>query len=205
MGIAGQIKRYLFHDYRRKKIVDFVGQLQIAVEIILHVLVFYALLITILFVPPFATWLSDHALSTHQNIFAELLEINADKWPFLILALLILSLFSVLFSHRIAGPIYKLGNVLRKYSDRDLKQRATLREHDLLHKLVDPTNAFRQTVNGDLMEIRSALGKIQEASNALPEGAARDQIRKPLAEALDKANQYSLEEIESSPSSNHSS
>ncbi|MCB1141058.1 MAG: hypothetical protein H7A24_02325 [Leptospiraceae bacterium] len=57
-----------------------------------------------------------------------------------LLNLFAVSIFSLFFSHKMAGPIYKIKKILREYVDRQEVEAITLRKGDFFHDLADLIN-----------------------------------------------------------------
>ncbi len=175
MGVFQNVKDRLFHDKRKRKVIDVPMQAQLAMEMLLHVFVFLALLILILYAEPFVAWFSPYPASTHQNTVESLMILNYPKWPLFVGIALIVGLVSVSFSHRIAGPFYKVNRMMEKYASRDLSEAMYLRKHDYFHSVVSVMNAFRSTVAGDLEGIRAEAKKLRDLADATP-GSAKDRM-----------------------------
>ena len=186
----------IFRTRRRKKIVDFFAQLQIAVEILMHVVIFVMLTLITLYMDPIATWFSKYSIETHKDAISTLLEINLQKWPLFILILVLVVFFSVLFSHKVVGAAYKLNLMLTKYAERDLREKTVLRKHDYLFNLVPVLNRFKSTVNQDLLEIKKELKKMSEIASALQEGHPKDELKKVIQSTTQKLERYSLHEVD---------
>jgi methyl-accepting chemotaxis protein len=178
---------------RKKKIIDFIGQLQMAIEVLMHVILFGVLTILVIYMDPLATMFSEHSLETHQNLLAALMEINFGKWPFLIIICLVVSLSSVLFSHRILGPSYKIKMMLNKYASRDLVVPTYLRKHDYLMDLVEPMNDLRGTITEDISAIKEEISKLEKNLSEMPEGEAKHSALSALEGIRSRANSYFLE------------
>lgn len=148
---------------RKKKMVDVPMQLQIAVEILLHVLVFLTMMMMVFYVYPVATMFSSASLEEHQRALIQLIELNFSKWPLFLIVGLITGVVSILFSHRFAGPIFKLASIVRKFAAGDFREEARLRTHDYLWTMVGPLNDLRNKWSNDLKTISSELTKQKQS------------------------------------------
>jgi len=109
--------------------------------------------------------------------------------PVILSALVIVNLFAavfslvliLLFSHRIAGPIYNLGRVLRSVAQGDLSSDIRFRKKDFLHEIADDGNLaldfLRQEI-GEMQKLSLELVNRLESSGGNPD---------PELEAIDEA------------------
>ena len=87
---------------------------------------------------------------------------------YLLVSLLILvgiAIISLLYSHRIVGPLYRLGVIARAVRNGDLRQQARLRKNDMVTPLADELNAF-------CAQYRDTIGALQEKTEELSQLAA---------------------------------
>ncbi len=77
-------------------------------------------------------------------------------------------IFGLLYSHKIAGPIFNLKRVLHKIGNGDLTVTMKLRASDEFHDVED---AFNQMANG----LNQRLMTIQKAIAELPRPAQKNQ------------------------------
>lgn len=192
MKILTQVGDYLFRNRRKKKIIDFNTQLLIAFEMVFHVFAFCALIGIILYVEPLATLFSSYSANTHQNIVMELFEINIGKWPLFVGALVILSVLSVLFSHRICGPAFKIEKMLNAYGDRDLRHSTFLRHHDYLTSLVPPANKVRDTMTHDVAELKKLALELEELSQKVESEEEQQKMKTSLEQFRSILSRYSV-------------
>ncbi|MFH1018066.1 MAG: hypothetical protein V1798_07785 [Pseudomonadota bacterium] len=122
-------------ERRTHKFINRNLQIRIAGEIILHSILFLALVCLLLFAPPFVTWFSNYSIDDHQAIAKELFILNASKWPLFLLLAIFLGIVSVLFSHHIAGPMYHVSRVIGELKARNLAARVRFRKWDYLSDL----------------------------------------------------------------------
>ena len=162
MRLVSKLINFLFKNPRKKKLIDFFTQLQIALEILLHVVLFAVLVILIMYISPLATMFSDYSLETHQDMLATLIKMNMGKWPLFILIAMIVSLVSVLFSHRICGPAYRIKSIIEKYALRDYRPSTNLRKHDYLHDLVDSLITLKGTIGNDVKTMREKVFELKK-------------------------------------------
>jgi methyl-accepting chemotaxis protein len=105
-----------------------------------------------------------------------------------------IAVISLLFSHRVAGPAYRLGVFARKIASGDLSGSVKLRQHDEIDMLADDLNhlvaGYKNVIAGlesrtkEFEEIAAAVGerKGDAARDALAGlSAKRDEINKVLS------------------------
>jgi len=77
-----------------------------------------------------------------QNAAHQFLVLHERVWPPLGLAFVLLVVHSILVSHRIAGPLYRIRAVLGSVGRGDLSGKITLRKNDYLKKDADTVSAM---------------------------------------------------------------
>ncbi|MBU4375943.1 MAG: methyl-accepting chemotaxis protein [Candidatus Omnitrophica bacterium] len=68
-----------------------------------------------------------------------------------VLAVLIF-IFAIFISHRIAGPIYRVKSIIRDIGEGKLDKRIHLRKNDELHDLADELNKMQENLKSRLKE-----------------------------------------------------
>jgi methyl-accepting chemotaxis protein len=146
-------------------------------------------LVAILVIPPAVQ------LSLYQDDFSlasaaatQLLYLHSRLWPALGLVLLLFMVHSVLFSHRIAGPLFRIRRLLKEIGTGDLGMTVAIRRKDYLHLEVEALNGMLRNLEdriGDLSnsqrQASAALGRLQEtAGEPLP--AAYEDLKRSLDE-----------------------
>jgi methyl-accepting chemotaxis protein len=71
----------------------------------------------------------------------------------LILALIVF--ISIAYSHRVAGPLYKLGMHTRKIASGDLSESVRLRSNDVIHELAADLNTLSGSYRDLLAQVRT--------------------------------------------------
>ncbi len=105
-----------------------------------------------------------------QSVATQFLILHERIWPALPLALLVVGIHSLFFSHRIAGPLFRFSKVFRAVSAGDLTVPVKIRKHDYLH--------------GEAMELSTMLDRLREKIAQI-DGAAEQM--KPAVENLQSA------------------
>jgi len=93
----------------------------------------------------------------------------ASSYSVLILALVTaaIAVISVLFSHRIAGPLYRLEKNLEAISSGDLTVNTRFRGDDQLSALAGEVNAMVRSLNHTARSVADAAAEMEAAEGAL--------------------------------------
>lgn len=98
-------------------------------------------------------------------------------------------LITLLYSHRVVGPIYRLSVIARQAATGDLIQKARLRKKDVVLPLADELNSFLATYNSLIEKIKKNTGDQQgNYESALSESSA-DGKKKFLTAMTEKAQE----------------
>ncbi len=194
MSILKRFHYFLFKDKRRKKFIDAVTQFQIAFEILIHSFLFLILIILVLYVNPMATMFSDYSLEAHQNALISLIEINSGKWLLFVLVALIVSYVSILFSHRICGPAYKLKMLISRYSERDLRMESYLRKNDYLSEVSEALSSLRDTMLEDAELFRRIIKEATSEIENINDDSLKNKLNSIIKEADGRLCEYKYQD-----------
>ena len=92
-----------------------------------------------------------------------------------------ITIISLLFSHRVAGPIYRLGVSARKVASGDLTETVRLRQKDVIYPLADDLNGIIAIYKEIIEQLETKMKEVREMSATADQssGAAeRDMIEK---------------------------
>lgn len=111
----------------------------------------------------------------------------------LLLSIAGIVIISIAYSHRVAGPLYKLGIHARKISSGDLTTSVKLRTNDVLHVLADDLN----NLSGHYRELlREVEGKTRELAARMDaqgkQAPSADEISERIDEIRKLLNQIRL-------------
>lgn len=107
-------------DRRRTRIVDRQFQLGLAVRLLLVLTSLFAAGIAVAFLPSIYVLATTNDLASLEPAAAEFLVLHKRLWPAALLSLTGIFLYVIFFSHRIAGPLYRINAILRALiEDRD--------------------------------------------------------------------------------------
>jgi methyl-accepting chemotaxis protein len=94
----------------------------------------------------------------------------------------------IVISHRVAGPLYRMGILARKVTDGALSERLHIREKDYVHHVLPDFNAMLETVEERILGYEATLAKVDEHLGAVTSvGDAEAEQR--LQEALQAIRQ----------------
>ena len=164
---------------RRKKVL--IGRLQCRfVGFLLgYFLLLMFTLVAILVIPPVVR------LSFYQDDFSmvsaaatQLLYLHSRLWPALGIVLILFMVHSVLFSHRIAGPLVRIRRLFKEIGAGDLGMQVRIRRRDFLHPEVEALNKMLRALEHKVGELAVCE---QRASAALARLEA--EAREPLPRA----------------------
>ena len=109
-----------FEVRRRTRIVDRQFQLGLAVRLLLVLTILFAAGLLLAFAPSYYVLATSNDLKSLEPAAAEFLVLHRRLLPAALLPLAGIFIYAVFFSHRIAGPLYRINAILRAFiEDRD--------------------------------------------------------------------------------------
>ncbi len=138
-----------FEHRRRKRIVDPGLQVGLAVRLLLVLTALLAAGIALAFAPSAYILATTNDLKSLEPAAAEFLVLHMRLWPAALLSFAGIFVYAILFSHRIAGPVYRINAVLRALIDDRDPPVVKFRDGDYFH----PT----ATLLGELSEKMRSL------------------------------------------------
>ncbi|MDD5761309.1 MAG: hypothetical protein PHP88_02220 [bacterium] len=138
---------------RRTRIADRQFQMGLALRLLLVLTALFAAGIVLAFAPSAYVLATTNDLKSLEPAAAEFLVLHKRLWPTALLSLAGIFIYAVFFSHRIAGPMYRINTILRalledreppvvKFRDGDYFQPTA----DLLEELSDKMRTARKSV-----------------------------------------------------------
>jgi len=107
-------------DRRRTRLVDRQFQLGLAVRLLLVLTILFAVGLLLAFAPSYYVLATKNDLKSLEPAAAEFLVLHKRLLPAALLSLAGIFLYAIFFSHRIAGPVYRINAILRALiEDRD--------------------------------------------------------------------------------------
>lgn len=140
------------------------------------------------FLAPLFSAVQDPSAPSQERVGSAWALIHFDRTALPILIPLVFVLFahSILVSHRIAGPLYRFGIVLREMASGNLTHRFRIRPRDYLHEeaaeLQRALTSLRErlvAIRGDTRELRQVIERMAPANSpcAAREALARLETR----------------------------
>jgi len=117
-------------DRRKSRMVDRQYQFGLAWRMLLVFLLFFAAGIFVVFAPSMFGLLTGADLSDLEPAAQEFLILHRRIWPAVLVVLAGVFVYTLLFSHRIAGPIHRINQVLQMMLRGDYPESVTLRRGD---------------------------------------------------------------------------
>jgi hypothetical protein len=155
------------HDKRTKKFIDRWTQFLIGGQIVLHSVLLLGLLALFLFADPFVTMFSTYSAEDHMAVAKELILLNSAKWPLFLLLLFFTGAVTVVFSHQIVGPVYKLSRIFAELTQRKLNTEARFRSTDYFQNLAGQLNQVIDRWRGDVNLVVECQKKAQSLVDEL--------------------------------------
>jgi hypothetical protein len=105
---------------RRTRIVDRQFQLGLAARLLLMLTILLAAGIALAFLPSLYVLATTNDLKSLEPAAAEFLVLHKRLWPAALLSLAGIFFYIIVFTHRVAGPVYRINAILRDLiEDRD--------------------------------------------------------------------------------------
>lgn len=103
-------------------------------------------------------------LSAHERqVISDILaNANAKLVPKVIVVIIAVVLLGLLVSHRIAGPVYRLGRSVEAVSKGDLTVHFRLRREDELQELAGSMEAMVRFLRGKIRHVRASVRNLRE-------------------------------------------
>ena len=140
-----------FENRRRKRIVDPGFQVGLAVRLFLVLTALFAAGIALAFAPLAYVLATTNDLKSLEPAAVEFLVLHRRLWPAAFLSFAGIFVYAIFFSHRIAGPVYRINAVLRALIDGRDPPAVKFRDGDyflptatLLEELSEKMRASRQ-------------------------------------------------------------
>jgi methyl-accepting chemotaxis protein len=86
---------------------------------------------------------------------------------FSFMMLLGLLFLGILYTHRIAGPLYRVKVAAKSIGNGYLGEKITLRRKDVIHSFAESVNELTDTYSGKLKSLKSDINQLKDAVNEL--------------------------------------
>ena len=184
---------------RRNFFIDREFQLKYILLVIFMLLLYTIVFIGTLFIPQLLPLFFDSPLDEQVKAAEILLLYHKHVWPAVFIVIPLFGFFSIFFTHKIAGPAYRLKKRLQEMTAWNLESRVILRKGDDLQELADCINLlseelhdFAAALKGNYETLSSHIDGIQEQilSGTINEESGKELIirldasRKSISETL---------------------
>jgi len=186
---------------RRNFFIDREFQLKYILLVIFMLLLYTIVFVGILFIPQLLPLIFDSPLDEQVKAAEILLLYHKNVWPAVFIVIPLFGFFSIFFTHKIAGPAYRLKKRLRELTAWNLDSRVILRKGDDLQELADCVNLlsdelrdFAAALKGNYETLSNNIEEIQEQilSGTISEESGKELInrlntsRKSICEILER-------------------
>ena len=90
-------------------------------------------------------------------------------WPVVLLSVIVSGvvtyIFGLFFSHKMAGPVYRLRNDIAEMTEGDLERKVSLREKDYFQLLATDINSLRQHWHDSILDMKTINKKLNDVSD----------------------------------------
>lgn len=122
---------------RKSRLVDRQFQIGLAWRMLLVFLLFFFLGIFLVFAPSMFGLLTGETLESLEPAANEFLVLHQRVWPAVVIVLLGMFAYTIVVSHRIAGPIYRINDVLRRMIGGEFPETVSFRKGDYFQETAD--------------------------------------------------------------------
>ena len=151
------LRRYYIHEIQK----------EYAIMVVILLLVYTFILSLFLFGPPAIKLFADAPLPEKAEASTQILVFADRLWPAVIVSLFLSTAISIYVTHRVAGPIYRFEQTVKRLILGDISVRIKLRENDrlvylsnLINQMADNMSAAIGDVKKETVEIKEILDKI---------------------------------------------
>jgi len=139
-------------------------QLGLAVRLLLVLTILFAAGLLLAFAPSYYVLATKNDLKSLEPAAAEFLVLHQRLLPAALLSLAGIFLYAILFSHRIAGPVYRINAVLRALIDDRDPPVVKFRENDCFQ----PTAALLEELSEKMRSLRKSVPQRSEGDPRVP-------------------------------------
>ena len=90
-------------------------------------------------------------------------------WPVVLLSVIVSGvvtyIFGLFFSHKMAGPVYRLRNDIAEMTEGDLERKVSLRKKDYFQLLATDINSLRQHWHDSILDMKTINKKLNDVSD----------------------------------------
>lgn len=122
---------------RKRRLVDRQFQIGLAWRVLLVFLLFFFAGIFLVFAPSMFGLLMGENLESLKPAATEFLILHHRIWPAVVIVLIGMFAYTIVVSHRIAGPIYRINEVLRKMIGGEFPDGVAFRKGDYFQETAE--------------------------------------------------------------------
>jgi methyl-accepting chemotaxis protein len=194
---------------RRYHIVNRSLQYRFLATIIIYFFITIAFLSVYLFVPEILRF-EDESLSAQDRAAAadRILVLHSRIWPASLVLMCAFGIHSILFFHRVAGPLYRFHKVFERIREGDLNFEVRIRKKDYLHPEAEMINEMIGGISRKLktmqlasLEASKSWGEIEKKLSDWKEADKKLLAvhRRQIETLADAARSFQLREEEQEP------
>lgn len=151
------LRRYYIHEIQK----------EYTIMVVILLLVYTFILSLFLFGSPAIKLFADVPLPEKAEASTQILVFADRLWPAVIVSLFLSTAISIYVTHRVAGPIYRFEQTVKRLILGDISVRIKLRENDrlvylsnLINQMADNISAAIGDVKKETVEMKEILDKI---------------------------------------------
>lgn len=148
--------------YKRRKYYVHEIQKEYAVMIVILLLVYTFILSVFLFGLPAIKLFTDAPLSEKGEAATQILVFAERLWPAVVFSLILSGFLTIYITNRVAGPIYRFEQMIRKLIAGDFSDRVKLRDKDRLVEFSDLLNQLTGSINASLSDVKNETAEIKK-------------------------------------------
>lgn len=169
---------------RRQWLVYKKVQYKYAVLTVALLVVYTAILLAAIFVPPFALLVSDGIPPSARAEASHALRLlNQLMWPGIAAVILLFGMVSIFITHKVAGPLFAIERMIHQLSKGNLSARVTLRRGDDLAEFERAMNLMADNLEHSLSSLHERGKSLAALVRELSPELGSDKHAKALAEA----------------------
>ncbi len=169
---------------RRRYLIHPKYQTEVALRVFLLVLAYSALLGLLIFYPVHQELKAAARPEEQLYVSRKILALHTRVWPAVLVVAGLAGLHAILASHRIAGPLYRIGKTLKAMAAGDYSQRITLRRKDRFPELADAVNHLGEELTQRRAASLALIRQVQEALEKAQAESTNKEVQQRLKEAL---------------------
>jgi methyl-accepting chemotaxis protein len=158
-------------------------QYKYAVLTIALLVLYTVLLLTAIFAPSIAIFMSeDISIVARAEAANAFLLLNRYMWPGIAAIILLFGVFSLFVTHKIAGPLFVMERMINQIASGQLSARIRLRKGDDLTEFEQLMNGMAENLESSLSDLHERSGSLSALAHELAQGPDPEKQAKLLSE-----------------------